>query len=50
MASTRPVLTRMCGEGHSANSAASLTPPRQSALGFPGVGGVDGQLRNGTNR
>src|ERR1700683_67056 len=37
----------MCGESHSANSAASLTTPRQSALGFPDVGGGDGQLRNG---
>src|ERR1039457_1066360 len=37
----------MCGESHSANSAASLTTPRQSALGFPEVGGGDGQLRNG---
>src|ERR1022692_4914210 len=46
-ASTRPVLTRMCGESHSANSAASLTTPRQSALGFPDTGGGDGQLRNG---
>src|ERR1019366_2174295 len=35
------------GESHSANSAASLTTPRQSALGFPEVGGGDGQLRNG---
>jgi hypothetical protein len=37
----------MCGESHSPNSAASLTTPRQSALGFPDVGGGDGQLRNG---
>src|ERR1700684_2085037 len=37
----------MCGESHNANSAASLTTPRQSALGFPEVGGGDGQLRNG---
>src|SRR3984957_9520536 len=47
VASTRPVLARMCGDSHSANSAASLTTPRQSALGFPDVGGGDGQLRNG---
>src|ERR1022692_3629591 len=47
VSSTRPVLTRMCGESHSANSAASLTTPRQSALGFPDAGGGDGQLRNG---
>src|ERR1022692_1133325 len=47
VATTRPVLTRMCGESHSANSAASLTTPRQSALGFPDTGGGDGQLRNG---
>src|SRR5258708_10191437 len=37
----------MCGESHSANSAASLITPRQSALGFPDVGGGEGQLRNG---
>jgi hypothetical protein len=47
VASTRPVLARMCGESHSANSAASLTTPRQSPLGFPDVGGGEGQLRNG---
>src|SRR5262249_21200253 len=37
----------MCGDSHSANSAASLVTPRQSALGFPDVGGGEGQLRNG---
>jgi hypothetical protein len=47
VASTRPMLARMCGESHSANSAASLITPRQSALGFPDVGVGDGQLRKG---
>src|SRR5262249_58049572 len=37
----------MCGDNHSANSAASLITPRQPALGFPDTGGGDGQLRNG---
>jgi hypothetical protein len=36
-------------ESHSVNSAASLITPRQSALGFPEVGGGDGQLRNGVS-
>src|ERR1700722_11914288 len=40
----------MCGESRSANSAASLTTPRQSALGFPDVGGGEGQPRNGDSR
>jgi hypothetical protein len=35
----------MCGDSHSANSPASLITPRQSALGFPDVGGGEGQLR-----
>src|SRR5262249_59412843 len=47
VARTRPVLARMCGDNHSANSAASLITPRQPALGFPDTGGGDGQLRNG---
>jgi hypothetical protein len=33
VATTRPVLARMCGETHGANSAVSLTTPRQSAVG-----------------
>ena len=45
--STRPVFTRMWGDSHNANSAASLITPRQSALGLPDVGGGDGQFRNG---
>ncbi len=47
VASTRPVLARMCGDSHSANSAASLITSRQSALGLPDVVGGDGQLRKG---
>jgi hypothetical protein len=39
------VLSRMCGDSYSANSAASLTTPRQSANGFPDVGGGDGHDR-----
>jgi hypothetical protein len=48
VASTRPVLARMCGETHGANSAVSLTTPRQSAVGgvlreFPGAADLRAQ-------
>ncbi len=48
VASTRPVLARMYGESHSANSAASLTTPRQSALGLPDVAEVTASSGTGT--
>jgi hypothetical protein len=47
VASTRPVLARMCGDSHSANSAASLITPRQSALGLPDVDGGEGHPLSG---
>jgi hypothetical protein len=40
-------LAVMCGDSHSANSAASTMMPRQSAEGFPETGGGDGHERNG---
>lgn len=39
------MFTKMCGDSHSGNSAASLTTPAQSALGLLEAGGGDGQLR-----